>query len=304
MLFDPIKLLKSPRLLKFVDEASEIDTGDYIESRIKTDENAKNLMAIEDASEIAKRFIFKSGTFEKILSDINPSIHCKLTKKSTHVHLGSPVSNGGHYVAMCVDHEGQKVSVSDSMGSQSPCKPTIKKNIKSVLPNYTVSWKNSKSLQPTGGFVDKTVEKFMDSCGIRKRTPLVDEAFIVSQYDELSQHHFCYTESIISFAHGMLGTPEGPVDPKQRLVFIKRLTWGLIHKYCTVSRTSVEWKYFENNFRFYMRVKNKLSLVKKLYYMPTAPINKFMYEPIQIIRLPTRDFSQMSLVQIIQWALT
>ena len=54
----PIKLIKNistrNRLLKVKEETPEIDKNDYIESRITTNARARNLMAIEDASEMAK----------------------------------------------------------------------------------------------------------------------------------------------------------------------------------------------------------------------------------------------------------
>jgi len=57
-------------LLNLKKESSEIDTTDYIESRILTDSRAKKLLAIEDASEMAKKYLHKGGIFEKIMWDI------------------------------------------------------------------------------------------------------------------------------------------------------------------------------------------------------------------------------------------
>lgn len=61
MILVPIKLLKNKtnrnRLLKIKGENDEIDVDDYIESRINTNRRAKNLLAIEDASEIAKYYL-------------------------------------------------------------------------------------------------------------------------------------------------------------------------------------------------------------------------------------------------------
>jgi hypothetical protein len=54
----PIKLLKNTagrkRLLKIKGEDAEIDKNDYIESRINTNAKARDLLAIEDGSEMAK----------------------------------------------------------------------------------------------------------------------------------------------------------------------------------------------------------------------------------------------------------
>ena len=70
----PIKLLKNKvnrnKLLIIKGETPEIDKNDYIESRINTNVRAKNLLAIEDASEIAKYYLHKKGVFEQIAKDI------------------------------------------------------------------------------------------------------------------------------------------------------------------------------------------------------------------------------------------
>ena len=62
----PIKLLKNKvnrdKLLKLKGENAEIDKEDYIESRINTNKRAKNLLAIEDASEIASFTFTKRGS--------------------------------------------------------------------------------------------------------------------------------------------------------------------------------------------------------------------------------------------------
>tara|TARA_B110000444_G_scaffold106093_1_gene100369 strand:+ start:1555 stop:1857 length:303 start_codon:yes stop_codon:yes gene_type:complete len=74
MSLTPIKLLKNKanrdKLLRIKDETDEIDTNDFIESRIKTNSRAKNLLAIEDASEVAKYYLHKKGVFERIAKDI------------------------------------------------------------------------------------------------------------------------------------------------------------------------------------------------------------------------------------------
>lgn len=74
----PIKLLKNipvrNRLLRIKNENAEIDTDDYIESRINTNAKARNLLAIEDASEVAKYYLHKKGVFEQIAKDIQAEI--------------------------------------------------------------------------------------------------------------------------------------------------------------------------------------------------------------------------------------
>ena len=70
----PIKLLKNTagrkRLLKIKGEDAEIDKNDYIESRINTNAKARDLLAIEDGSEMAKFFLHKKGRLEAIAKDI------------------------------------------------------------------------------------------------------------------------------------------------------------------------------------------------------------------------------------------
>ena len=66
----PIKLLKNGlsknTLLNLKGETHEIDTNDYIESRIEEVIIARKLLAIEDASEMAKLYLHKPGMFEII----------------------------------------------------------------------------------------------------------------------------------------------------------------------------------------------------------------------------------------------
>jgi len=74
----PIKLLKNTvgrkRLLKIKGEDAEIDKNDYIESRINTNAKARDLLAIEDGSEMAKFFLHKKGRGSKL--------SLKISKKS------------------------------------------------------------------------------------------------------------------------------------------------------------------------------------------------------------------------------
>ena len=53
--------------------------------------------------------------------------------------------------------------------------------------------------QPTGGFVSQSFNNFKHKnfAGGRGGIPkkYMEDAFVLSQYDEMSQHHFCYMES-------------------------------------------------------------------------------------------------------------
>jgi len=74
MRLTPIKLLKNKlvrdRLLRIKGETTEIDTNDYIESQMETNVRARGLMAIEDASEMAKKYLHTGGVFERIIRGI------------------------------------------------------------------------------------------------------------------------------------------------------------------------------------------------------------------------------------------
>src|SRR5210317_1909973 len=70
----PIKLLNNGptkrNLLNIAGENAKIDMNDFLESRIRTDKISRQLMAIEDASEMAKKYLHRKGIFEKIGEDI------------------------------------------------------------------------------------------------------------------------------------------------------------------------------------------------------------------------------------------
>jgi len=130
----PIKLLKNGvsknTLLNLKKESYEIDTTDYIESRILTNTRAKELLAIEDASEMAKLYLHKSGLFEKIVRDIKGetgkefTFQCKKTKamklkkKSDIEYIMMEVSydnTTGHYGMAKVNHRNKTARLYDSM---------------------------------------------------------------------------------------------------------------------------------------------------------------------------------------------
>ena len=67
----PIKLMRNGltknTLLNLKNETNDIDTDDYLESRINTNTRAKKLLAIEDASEMAKLYLQKTGVKRQML---------------------------------------------------------------------------------------------------------------------------------------------------------------------------------------------------------------------------------------------
>ena len=165
----PIKLMRNGltknTLLNLKNETNDIDTDDYLESRINTNTRAKKLLAIEDASEMAKLYLQKTGVFETIMRDIkketgkNFTFHCKKTnamkvkKKSDIEYIMMEIkynNTTGHYGMAKVNHKNKTARLYDSMAKN---ESDFKKPLKKVLANtYNLSVYNN-TLQPTGGFV-------------------------------------------------------------------------------------------------------------------------------------------------------
>ena len=270
----PIKMLKNGvtknTLLNLKKESSEIDTTDYIESRILTDSRAKKLLAIEDASEMAKKYLHKGGIFEKIMWDIknetgkNFTFRCtttdamKVKKRGSleYILMEKSYDNGaGHYGMARVNHMERNGRFFDSMmKSESDFKAPLDKVL---TKRYTLTESKNK-LQPTGGFVAGSLEEFKEpnySGGVPKK--VLDEAYELSQYDELSQHHFCYVESLLAMMNDLGHGDPGPGDPRDRLTFVKRVVWGLIHKYVPkTNRRSAQWRYFVANFPYILETRS------------------------------------------------
>jgi len=316
----PIKLLTDESvkntLLNLKKENSEIDKDDYIESKILTDLKPRQLLAIEDASEMAKRYLHKPGIFEKIAEDIKLEtqvdfeFQCsdvstmKFKKRRGLEYILMEVSyddNTGHYGVAKVNHYDKAVRLYDSMLKVESDFKTPLENL--LTQRYTLTISKSH-LQPTGGFVAESFEKFKDpdySGGVPKK--MLEKAFELSQYDELSQHHFCYVESLLAIMNDLgLGNP-GPGDPRDRLVFIKRVIWGLIHKYIPVRNTS-QWNYFETNFRYIFETKNscgkRFKMIHGYIQIPTDEVN------IRLKTLHLRDDidEKWTLKEIVDWAAT
>ena len=324
----PIKLISNENvrnhLLQLKGETLDIDTDDYIECRMNTNNAAKYLMAIEDASEIAKNFLHEYDIFEKIGGDIkNDATHefkftCHRTSRMTkpskpkhtgvhYIHISHTYPNGdGHYALAKVNHMNKTITVFDSMG---PRRREFRHELKTVYgKEYTIHNKPN-AFQPTGGFVTPdihTYKELLKDTKIRIRDDRVlEKSFEISQYDELSQHHFCYIEAFIAMMHDTLGTCIGPKDPRDRLAFIKRIVWGLIHKYVSLShRKTINWEYFVTNFPYYIRVTNSCGDKFKLNHIAQIPkINTERTRKSLIkLELPGTIDSSWSLTQIVNWA--
>jgi len=314
----PIKLMKSGvtknTLLNLKNETNDIDTSDYIESRLTVNPRAKELLAIEDASEMAKLYLHKNGVFEKIIRDVKKetgkkfSFQCKRTdsmklknrSEIEYIMMEMTYDNStGHYGVVKVNHKNKTARLYDSMvKSESDFKSPLGK----VLPNsYNLSV-SKNAPQPTGGFVAISLKEFEDpsySGGIPKK--LIEDAYELSQYDELSQHHFCYVESLLSIMNDMGHGDPGPGDPRDRLTFVKRVIWGLLHKYVPkTGRRSAQWKYFVKNFPYIMDTRSPTG--KRL-----RMIRGYVQVPPAVISLKKLNFrgdidDTWSLKKIIDWA--
>jgi hypothetical protein len=322
----PIKLLKNGpvkrSLLNISGESAKIDMNDFLESRIKTVELARKLMAVEDASEMAKKFLQVDGLFEKMGDDIRRetgkdfTFTCKNPGKSKtplEYVLMEWKANGadfGHYGMARVEHgnEGKgKALVYDSMTNiDSSFANTLKRNYGS---KYKVTTKrNLGKPQPTGGEVMNDLNLFKQKYknlikGLSKET--LENAFLLSQFDELSQHHFCYVESFISMMIDLGMANPGPKDPRLRLAYVKYVAWALIHKYVPKSqRNTPQWKYFVTNFPYIIttRTSNNKLLGMRMGEFQVLPKNGDIKFGIKKLALPTNVDNTWSFKKIMNRA--
>ena len=317
----PVKLLPAgsnrTQLLKDIGEKSvNFDQKDYIEKLAgqkakegKMTHAAVKLLAIENASEIAKGYLHAKGLFEQIMKDIIGtrgyiSYQIKTTKNNLNIQrkqypqnhhenfilIDQTFGNGsGHYGLIHLQHQNGKVRVYDSMYGDGASKfqnvaqkwtktrsenrasatswdiPAVRSifGCKAKVRNLASGNINTIQVQPSGGFVSSNYTNFLNENyngtgrnGFGKQIEnlygkvVAKGAFRLSQFDELSQHHFCYMESIYAMmlAIGLTKNP-GPNDPRKRISFIKKFIWGMVHKYTPRSkRTTPEWKYFTKVF--------------------------------------------------------
>ena len=318
----PIKLMRNGlsknTLLNLKNETNDIDTDDYLESRINTNTRAKKLLAIEDASEMAKLYLQKTGVFETITRDIkketgeNFTFQCKRTnamkvKKKTdieYIMMEIKYNNTtGHYGMAKVNHRNKTARLYDSMVKN---ESDFKKPLKKVLTNTYKLSVSKNTLQPTGGFVADSFDEFKEpnySGGVPKK--LLEKAFELSQYDELSQHHFCYVESLLAMMRDLGHGNIGPGDPRDRLIFVKAVIWGILHKYVPkTNRRSAQWKYFENNFPYILDTRKpdgkRLRMVRGYVQVPPPDGEVKM----TFLKLPLRTDidDSWSLKKILDWA--
>lgn len=319
----PVKLLPAgsnrTQLLKAIGENTvRFNQNDYIEklSGRKAKEGklgkgqhaAITLLAIENASEIAKKYLHATGMFEKMMGDVigtreNMTYQVKSSKNNLNIQRKSGAQenfilveqkfgNGtGHYGLIHLKHRNGKVNVYDSMydSDLSNFVNVAKKwapqarswnspKIRSILgckAKYVEGWGVKLQVQPTGGFVASNYNNFLNAnhngYGIQIKRQygetVTKGAFRLQYYDEMSQHHFCYMESIYAMmlAVGLTNNP-GPNDPRKRLAFIKKFIWGMIHKYTPKSkRRTAKWKYFSKTFPYIMATQSKTGKSLRLF---------------------------------------
>ena len=317
----PVKLLPAganrTRLMKVIGEKTlNFNRNDYIERTAGnktgggTRERARTLLAIENASEIAKTYLHAPGMFEKIMEDAigtrgyisyqikNTTNKLNTTRKrypkdhfQDFILLTHKFQNRtGHTGLLHVEHQYGKVTVYDSMfGMDSKFQNVAENQFVTKAPpgQWNTPWVRSifgckakvtagsekVQVQPSGGFVTNSYNNFTNIPGdwgatIRNKygEKVAKGAFKLSQYDELSQHHFCYMEALYAMmlAIGLTKNP-GPNDPRKRISFIKKFIWGIIHKYTPKrKRNTAEWKYFSKTFPYIITTTSKTGKTLRL----------------------------------------
>ena len=329
MILTPIKLLENDvtrrRLLKVKGETAAIDKDDYLESRMQTEDRARDLMAMEDGSEMAKQYLHAGGVFERIIEDIkketgkNFTFSCRKTRNGAKLPTRKGTeymmmewtpgneTNFGHYAMARVEHDEKSVSIYDSMANQG-----------SAFENYFKAAYNNKYVvltldkigkpQPTGGDVTNDIITFKRKYKneLKKYKPsTIKKMFEISQYDELSQHHFCYVESFLSLMVDLGFTKPGYKDPRERIVYIKRVIWGLIHKYVPKSaRKGPQWNYFVTHFPYIMttRTQKNETLKMKDGEFQVPPVGGIVKYGVKKLRFRDDIDQSWSLKKIVVWA--
>lgn len=307
------------QLLKAIGERNVgFNQNDYIEKLAGRKANegksgkgqhaAITLLAIENASEIAKSYLHATGMFEKMMGDVigtreNMTYQVKSSKNNLNIQRKSGAQenfilveqkfgNGtGHYGLIHLKHRNGQVNVYDSMYdldlsnfvnvarkwapmARSWESPKVR-SILGCKAKYIEGWGLKLQVQPTGGFVSSNYNNFLNAnhngYGIRIKKQygetVAKGAYKLSQFDEMSQHHFCYMESIYAMmlAVGLTNNP-GPNDPRKRIAFIKKFIWGMIHKYTPKSkRRTAKWKYFSKTFPYIMATQSKTGKLLRLF---------------------------------------
>ena len=302
-------------LLKFIDDTDHLDPDDFLERAIiGGSKDAENLLAIENASEIAKRYLQRH--YEDILRAIRAEsvkdekfiFRCKNTNNISvtdadveYIHLETMLDNDdGHAIFIKVNNKTKTVYIYDSMGEDAYLNE-FEDVIRSTYPGYRIRDK-SLSFQPTGGFTQDSPEQMGVAMYISGEPGYLNRAWEVSQYDELSQHHFCYIEAFVAMALDNLSMHRNsPEDPRERLRYIKKVVWGFVHKFYTGSREGVVWNYFCKNFPKYMTTWNsdgtRMNLKNDIFQVPKKETFIKRIESFETV-----DTRWWSVREILKWA--
>jgi hypothetical protein len=133
----------------------------------------------------------------------------------------------------------------------------------------------------------------------------MEEAFVVSQYDELSQHHFCYMESFLALMVNLGMVKPGPQDPRERLEYVKKFIWGVIYKYVPKSnRGTVQWKYFEKHFPYILETMGsdgkRLPMIRG--YVQVPPLKGSILYKLKKMRTRVDIDQSWTLKKIVDWS--
>lgn len=205
------------------------------------------------------------NTVKKVLDPKNVFSFVDLDLRETNDNNDSP---GGHFTAGFV--KGNDVHLYDSMCS--PCGNHIdykyfESIFKRLYPRKNIVQVNTDAFyQPSGGFcVNKKQMKELLKKNFRDKLGNLDDIFIAHQFDAMSQHHFCYVEAIVYLSHMIYSTPMGPKnDLEKRLIFIKKVAYGLGFVFSDVSKV-------HNNYTYIMSVED--SYMEKAITFPRGQLN-------------------------------
>lgn len=235
--------------------------GHYVYTN-KEKQFGRYLLAIEDASDIAAKCV--KNHLRQILNDIRPGIIQPNTLRSSSYvipgitrgtnktgnviervyHLDVSLGEDGHFAA-AITYTNKRVEIFDSMCThnqqgklfQDFAAYFYKKGFRNIV---QLCPPKGKMYQPSGGFIHCSNNKMNNQKSLRdylnERGGVGDlnmnRILKYHVFDVMSQHHFCYAEAIVFLCHRLIGTPMGPSStPTRRLVFIKKVMWGLVHKY-------------------------------------------------------------------------
>jgi hypothetical protein len=235
---------------------SYYDSPSYVEKLATQfgDQHAIELANIEHESEHAREILHSTrpDVLQKILLDFglpviirhdialnnNGSILPAVLKGDLMLaYISMNMPEGGHFAAAVVKVPQRQLVLYDSMCSS--CGPhtyfpNILRAFRQLFPGFTIVQFTPNFYQPSGGFCDNKRGFPQKVAKVIGKQPDWDLVYKAHQFDAMSQHHFCYVEAIVFLSHMVFGTTMGPAGASRledRLIFIKKVVWGLIKKY-------------------------------------------------------------------------